>query len=135
MSLSRYSLLTSTVTTLNMNSSLTHAGYDFLVGKYLSRDFASSSKCIAIACFGSPGTEMAPILDAPSFNLTQSASRVKFAKLSFSICHFYKGSAPSHPKRLQIFFCFDDVDPTVLHLSIEIILIGNIENKQLRTPN
>ena len=38
-----------------------------LVEKYPLRDFASSSKCMAIACLGSTGTEMFPI---PDFNLT-----------------------------------------------------------------
>ena len=76
----------------NVNVCLTHAGYDSLVGKYPSRDFASSSKWRAFACFSSPGTEMSPIPDRSSILLTQSSSRGKFAKLSFSVRRFHKGS-------------------------------------------
>ena len=74
---SRYSSFTSAVATLNVNGCLTHAGYAILVGKYPSRDFASSSKCIAIACFSSLGTEMSPVPDTSSILLTQSSNRGK----------------------------------------------------------
>lgn len=67
---SRYSSLTSAVATLNGNGCLTNAGDDSLVGKYPSRDFASSSKCMAIARFSSPGTEMSPIPDTSLILLT-----------------------------------------------------------------
>ena len=77
MILSRYSSLTSAVATLNVNGCLTHDGYDSLVGKYPSRDFASSSKCMATACFSSPGIGMSPIPDTSSILLTQSSSRGK----------------------------------------------------------
>ena len=86
----KYSSLTSAVATLNVNDCLTHAGYDSLVGKCPWRDFASSYKCMASACFSSPGTEMSPIPDTSSILLTQSSSRGKFAKLSFSVRRFHK---------------------------------------------
>ena len=54
----RYLSLTSALSTLNVNGCFTHAGYDSLFGKYLSRDFVSSSKCKENACFSSVGTEM-----------------------------------------------------------------------------
>jgi len=93
---------------------LSHPCWIWLVGKYPSRDFASSSWCMAIACFSSSGTEMSLIL------LTQSSSRGKFSKLSFSVRRFHKGSLFFY-KRLQVFFCFDDLDSTALHLSVEMI--------------
>lgn len=90
--LSRYSALTSTVSTANVNGCLTHAGYNSLVGKYPSRDFARSSKCVEIACFSSTATEMSPIPDTSSFLLTQSSRRGKFVKLLFSVHRFCNGS-------------------------------------------
>jgi len=84
--------LTSAVAKLSVNSCLTHDGYDSLVGKYPPRDFASSSKCIAIACFSSPGIEMSPIPDTSLIILIQSSSRGRFAKLSCSVSRFHKGS-------------------------------------------
>lgn len=46
-----------------MNGCLTHIGYGSLGRKYPLRGFASSSKCMAIICFRSPGIEMSPIPD------------------------------------------------------------------------
>ena len=66
---------------------------------------------------------MSPIPDTSSILLIQSSSRGKLAKLSRSVRRFHKGS---FFKRLQVFFRFDDVDSTALHLSIEII--ESIEN-------
>ena len=71
--------LTSAVATLNVNGCLTHDGYDSLVGRYPSRGLASSSKCMAIACFSSPGKEISPITDASSILVTQSYSSGKVA--------------------------------------------------------
>ena len=89
---SRYSSLTSAVSTLNVNGCLTHDGYDSLVGKYPPRDFASSFKCMVIPCFSSRGIEMSPIPDTFSILLTQLSSKGKFAKLSCSVRRFHKGS-------------------------------------------
>uniref|UniRef100_A0A0K2T0T1 Uncharacterized protein n=1 Tax=Lepeophtheirus salmonis TaxID=72036 RepID=A0A0K2T0T1_LEPSM len=56
-----YSLFTSDVAILNVKGCLTHVGYDPVVGKYPSRDFATSSKCMVITCFSSLGKEISPI--------------------------------------------------------------------------
>lgn len=104
---SRYSSLTFVVATLNVNGCLTHAGYDSLVGQYPSRDFASSSKCMAIACFSSPDTEKSLIPNSSSILLTQLFSRGKFAKLSFSVRRFHNGSFfEKHSGFLMLWCCW-----------------------------
>ena len=59
--------------------------------KYPSRDFASSFKCMEIACFSSLGTKMFPFRDTSLILLTQSSNREKLVKLSFSIRRFRLG--------------------------------------------
>ena len=86
---SKYLSVTSALSTLNVNSCLTPAGYDFLFGKCPSRDFVSSSKCKEIAYVSSVGNEMFPFLDASSISLIQSSNRGKLAKLSFSVRRFH----------------------------------------------
>jgi len=58
---SRYSSLTSAISTQNVYCCLTHAWYESLVGKYPSKAFASPSKCVIIACFSSMVTDMSSI--------------------------------------------------------------------------
>ena len=98
-----------------MNSCLSCAGYDSLFGKYPLRDFVSSSKSREIACFSSVGMEMFPFLDTSSISLIQSSNRGKLAKLSLNYFH----SLIFFLKSLQMFFRFDNVDSTTLHLLVE----------------
>ena len=115
---SRYLSLTSALLTLNVNGCLSHAGYDFLFGKYPSIDFVSSSKCKEIACFSSVGTEMFPFSDISSISLIQSSNREKLSKLSFSVRRFH---SLIFFKSLQMFLRFDNVDSTTLHLLVELV--------------
>lgn len=57
----------------NWNAWLTYAGFDSMTAKYLSWEFPISSKCMAVACFSSPGAEKFPIPNT-SFTLLTSHS-------------------------------------------------------------
>ena len=114
----RYSSLISSLSPLNVNGCLTHAGYDSLVGsirrKTLQAHLVHENCLLQFSRYGN-----VPI-SRHTFDLTytvvkqRKASQAIILHLSFPLSHFFL-------KSLQMFFRSDNVDSTTLHLLIEII--------------
>ena len=116
----RYSSLTSSLSELNVNDCFTHAEYDSLVVSLQP----IKRLCKLIYVHGNCLLQFSRYGNVPIsrhiFGLTcavikqRKVSQVIIPHSSFPLTHFFW-------KSLQIFFHFDNVDSTTLHLLIEII--------------